>query len=237
MKILYYITYVYHRFFRFIYRRKGKYQSTDFEHHHHKMKHYKGLLLVVLLLFLFVKPTTADFLSEEDKTIAVADILHQSVVKISVDNGTGTGFYISPDEVITNNHVTHDANLILLTKFDGSTCLGVVKHANKDTDLSLIYSYCDGTPLKIAQSVKVGQSVLVMGNPLVVSFFLSKGIVSSLQEDGYVLTDAWVDHGNSGSPMVNLNGEVVGVIRADFKGTNIGAAVNIKRLNQFMKED
>src|SRR5690242_2530579 len=127
MKIFYFIAYVYHRLFRFVYHKKGNWQSKDFEYHHHKMKHYKGLLAIIaIVLILFSQHTTADFMSSEDKTVAVANILDQSTVKVTDENGTGTAFFISQDELITNEHVVKGLTTVFITKKSGSMCMANV---------------------------------------------------------------------------------------------------------------
>ncbi len=236
MRIFYYIAYVHHRFFRFLYRKKGNWQSREFEHHHHRMKYFRGLLLIVgIVLFLFTQPIIADQPTEQDKTELAADMLQTSIVKITKMDVTATGFYITPNEIITNHHVTAPSTTIFFTT-GNKTCFGDVIYTTEQPDLSLLHTDCTGTPLKIAQSAKVGQTILIMGNPLSTVSFLSKGIISAVS-DSFILHDSFTDHGSSGSPMVNLNGEVVGVVYGKFKGAdNIGIGVSIQALDQFLKE-
>jgi serine protease Do len=193
----------------------------------------KKLILIIGIALIFTsQSTTADFQSEEDKSVQVSDMLLQSTVTVL----GGTAFFIDKNHLITNAHVVTTNKSAFIKKSNGNECMADVIKTDEKKDLALLESYCDGMPLKLTDNVKVGQSVLVMGNPLIVSFFLSKGIVSSLREDGYILTDAFVDHGNSGSPLVNLNGEVIGVVKGGLEDTKIGAAINVQTLKQFIKE-
>lgn len=198
-----------------------------------KIKYIIGVIAFAVIFFVVTKPTTADFESEEMKSMNVAESLLQSTVTVL----GGTAFFISENELITNEHVVTDKKVVFIEKSDGTPCLADVVKTDKKKDLALLKAYCDGIPLKITDSVKVGQSVLVMGNPLIVEFYLSKGIVSSLREDGFVLVDMLLDHGNSGSPLVNMNGEVIGVIKGKLESTKIGAAITVKELKRFIKEE
>jgi len=235
MKLFYLIAYAYHRLFRFIYRRKGKYQTIDFQHHHHKMKKYKGLLaLVAIVLFLCTKTTTADIMTSEDKTIVLGESLPHSIVIVNDSLGHGSGFFISPHEVITDEHVIHNADNVSIVDNKGKQCPATVYYADSNEDLALLDTKCDGTPLKLATSVKIGQTVVMMGNPEDQQFFLTKGIVSNLSRY-FVGFDAMNIPGDSGAPILNLNGEVLGVARWVYNvSPRVGIATNDETLSEFI---
>lgn len=192
------------------------------------------ITLIACAVLFYVTPTTADTLTEEMKTVSVAESLLQSTVVITVFGGGGSGFYIEKDKIITNHHVVKDAKSVLFTTPNGTMCLADVIFTQKDHDLALLKTDCEGKPLTIADNVKVGQSVLTMGNPLGQAFYLSKGVVG-LMKDAEFLHDAVIDQGMSGGPVVNLNGQLIGVSQAYAKDApKISIAINIKTLSYFL---
>src|SRR4051812_24086073 len=105
------------------------------------MKKY-FVLFVVLILFI---PYTAqsDFLSEEDRTVNVVESLLQSTVVITTFEAGGSGFYISPNEIITSHHVVNELKTVLLKKSNGSLCFGDVVFSQSTPDLALIKTKCE----------------------------------------------------------------------------------------------
>ncbi len=208
-------------------------RSPRYWYHHRKLK---GLAIIGIVLFLFSQSTTADYLDEEAKTIQAVESLLQSTVIITVWQGGGSGFYISDHELITNQHVVKNAKAVLIKQHGGKQCLADVIFAKSDADLALLKTECSGKPIPLAQSVKVGQSVLSMGDPMYYEFFASKGIVGLLEE-GRLLHDASIDDGSSGGPVVNLNGELVGMNRATSGATpKISIAIDVPAISYFLYE-
>lgn len=199
-----------------------------------KIKLIGVTVLLAVILFIYVKPTTADFRTEEDKVVALGESLPHSIVVVSDSLGHGTGFYISSNEVITDDHVIHDANNITVMSKEGLPCPATVYYADSNEDLALLDTKCSGEPLKLATSVKVGQTVVMMGNPEDEQFFLSKGIVSNINKY-YVGFDAITFTGDSGAPIVDLDGEVLGVARYVFNVSPRAAlATSNITLNRFI---
>ncbi|WP_299664032.1 Do family serine endopeptidase [uncultured Ruegeria sp.] len=142
-------------------------------------------------------------------------------------NALGSGFVISEDGyIVTNNHVIAEADEILVEFFPGDGQPAeelVAKVIGKDekTDIALLKVEADG-PLKYVQFgdsdiARVGDWVIAMGNPLGQGFSVSAGIVSARNRalsgsyDDYIQTDAAINRGNSGGPLFNMHGEVIGV--------------------------
>ncbi len=142
-------------------------------------------------------------------------------------NALGSGFVISEDGyIVTNNHVIAEADEILVEFFPGDGQPAeelVAKVIGKDekTDIALLKVEAEG-PLKYVQfgdsdTARVGDWVIAMGNPLGQGFSVSAGIVSARNRalsgsyDDYIQTDAAINRGNSGGPLFNMNGEVIGV--------------------------
>jgi len=146
--------------------------------------------------------------------------------------GTGSGFLFSSDGFLfTNSHVVHNAELIKVMLYDGSTRLAALIGEDPDTDLAILkISEADFKPAKLgdAEILKIGQLVIAIGNPLGFQHTVTAGVVSALGRtlegqtgrmmDSMIQTDAALNPGNSGGPLINTDGEVVGVNTATIRG-------------------
>ena len=144
-----------------------------------------------------------------------------------VPGGSGSGFvYDDTGHIITNNHVIDDALKITVTFLDGESYAAEIVGNDADLDLAVLKinarnSYLHHLELGSSSELKVGQQVVAIGNPFGLSGSMTTGIVSQIgrllpQESGYsipnvIQTDAAINPGNSGGPLLNLNGEVVGI--------------------------
>ncbi len=199
------------------------------------MKKFKGMLAVIaIVLFIFSQPIKADDPTEEQATLQAVDIVLNSTVIITAGANEGSGFYISEHEIITNQHVVKDTKTVFFKKANGANCLGDVVFKQIDTDLALIKTDCEGKPLTLSEDVKVGQTVLAMGNPLGQEFFVSKGMVGLVNRNG-VLHDAAIESGMSGGPVVGLDGRLVGITQGHSKDMpRMSIAIDIKTLSYFL---
>ncbi len=134
----------------------------------------------------------------------------------------GSGFVISEDGfIVTNNHVIAEADRILIEFFTGEEREAKVIGTDPNTDLALLKVEADEpldfVPWGSSDDMRVGDWVMAMGNPLGQGFSVSAGIVSARGRalsgtyDDYIQTDAAINRGNSGGPLFNLDGEVIGV--------------------------
>jgi serine protease Do len=135
----------------------------------------------------------------------------------------GSGFVISSDGyIVTNNHVIEGADEILIEFFPGGTepLAATLVGTDPNTDIALLK--VDATDLPFvnfgdSDTARVGDWVMAMGNPLGQGFSVSAGIVSARNRelsgtyDDYIQTDAAINRGNSGGPLFNMDGDVVGV--------------------------
>jgi serine protease Do len=134
----------------------------------------------------------------------------------------GSGFVISEDGfVVTNNHVIEGADEITIEFFSGEELIAEVIGTDPNTDIALLKVEADG-PLPFvsfgnSDAARVGDWVIAMGNPLGQGFSVSAGIVSARNRalsgtyDDYIQTDAAINRGNSGGPLFNMDGAVIGV--------------------------
>jgi serine protease Do len=148
----------------------------------------------------------------------------------------GSGFIVTPDGyVVTNKHVTHNAINIYVTLSDGRRLPADLIAEAMYNDIAVIKIRTDNPlpPVKLGDSntVRQGDFVIAVGNSLGFTSTVSTGIISALnrdmgftQFDDYMQTDAAINHGNSGGPLFNATGEVIGVNSAIYTtGTDTGS--------------
>jgi S1-C subfamily serine protease len=150
-------------------------------------------------------------------------ILSNSIVLIKTRAGIGSGFYIKPNYILTNQHVVGNSPIVKISKKDGSNTSGVVMAYDESLDLALVaVPELNGTPLQLSSKrPQTGENVLAYGHPKGYQYSVSKGIVSSERKlpvkaaaltkmVTYVQSDVAMSPGNSGGPLLQ-NGTVIGV--------------------------
>ena len=166
-------------------------------------------------------------------------------------DSSGSGFVISADGlVVTNHHVIEDAESLTVV-LNGREYPAQVKGDDPATDIALLKIETDEplTYLELADSdgLRVGDWIMVIGSPLQLQNSVSVGVVSAKGRsinitpdaslENFIQTDAAINFGNSGGPLVNLSGEVVGIATAiNFGAENIGFAVPVNTLQGILPQ-
>jgi S1-C subfamily serine protease len=166
--------------------------------------------------------------------------------------GQGSGFIVSSDgTILTNAHVVADADRVTVILKDGRRFDGVVRGVDEVTDLAVVKINGSGLPvasLGDSDQVEVGDWAIAVGNPFGLDNTVTLGIVSTLNRSSamagipdkrldFIQTDAAINPGNSGGPLLNQNGEVIGIntaIRANAAG--IGFAIPINKAKEVMPQ-
>ena len=144
----------------------------------------------------------------------------KGVVSIVTDISTASGFIITDDGyVVTNFHVLDGATFVQANTFDDKSFIVEIVGIDELTDLALLKIEGNFGSLEFADSdeVQTGEKVIAIGNPLGLFLSVTEGIVSALKRTGpnnldiYIQTDVALNPGNSGSPLINKNGKVIGM--------------------------
>ncbi len=161
---------------------------------------------------------------------------------------SGSGFVIEGDgQILTNYHVIQNAERIMVKFSDGRSLQARVLGVDPDTDIALIKVDAKNlpvAPLGDSETLRVGEWVCAIGNPLAYEHTVTVGVVSYLGRklfdtslDNYIQTDAAINFGNSGGPLINGRGEVVGINSAiSQRASNIGFAVPINEARSILPQ-
>jgi S1-C subfamily serine protease len=165
-----------------------------------------------------------------------------SLVKIDVQSarrgnrpghdGSGSGFVFTPDGlVLTNSHVVHQSAKISLTFTDGGRSDAVLIGEDRDTDIAVLrteHAVFSPAPLGVSKRLRIGQIAIAVGNPFGFQFSVTAGVVSALGRsmrgasgrmmEEIIQTDAPLNPGNSGGPLLDSTGRVIGVNTATIQG-------------------
>ncbi len=207
-------------------------------------------IIYVLIILLLGLPSMA-YEADELKTITIYERINPTIVSIDaqVSDGfsTGTGCIVRSDGLIlTGSHVIDDSKEIEVKTHDGKSYKAtVVAKMGKNNDLALL-KINTKTPLKTVSfgnsaNVKVGQKVLSIGNPFGFSGTLTQGIVSRIDYTRHrIQTDAAINPGCSGGPLLNSDGEVIGISQSIYNPDNnisnigIGFAIPVDEAKKFI---
>jgi Do/DeqQ family serine protease len=169
-----------------------------------------------------------------------------------IQRGTGSGFIISSDgKILTNAHVVDGADSVTVTLKDGRTLAGKVLGADPVTDVAVVKIEAKDLPtVKLGNSerIQVGEWAIAIGNPLGLDNTVTVGIISARGRNSsqvgvgdkrveFIQTDAAINPGNSGGPLLNANGEVIGINTAIIQNAQgIGFAIPISKAQQIAEQ-
>jgi S1-C subfamily serine protease len=193
--------------------------------------------------------------------IDAVDKTKNAVVKIDVFKaakdgklrpaGAGSGFIFSSDGLVfTNSHVVEKADKIMVSLLNENEIEGFLIGKDPDTDLAILKVYTEGysvAKLGNADELKIGQFVIAIGNPYGYQHTVTTGVVSALGRtlrtqsgrlvDNVIQSDAPLNPGNSGGPMINTDGEVIGVNTAMIQGAQgLSFSVDINTAKEIARQ-
>ncbi len=213
----------------------------------------KRLILIFTYLIMLIMPVSAhNYSADEMVNISVYEKINPAIVAIDANLtdgfSAGTGCIVRGDGVIlTGSHVIEGAKDIDVTTFNGKVYKAtVLAKMGKNKDLALLkinpkqqlrtISFGD------SEQVKVGQKVLAIGNPFGFAGTLTSGIVSRIDyTKGRIQTDAAINPGCSGGPLLNSQGEVIGISQSIYNPDNnisnigIGFAIPVNEAKKFIQ--
>ena len=194
------------------------------------------LLIVCFLLFLSYDAYALEF--DVNKT-------YESVFIISSEDSVGSGFAINSKYIITNAHVIKNENNTFIHTYNGNKHIADVEIVDTDLDIAVLkVSDAELTYIKVADYnlTGVGEDVYIIGSPVNLSYSMTKGILSAkdrrIENNSYLQVNANVNPGNSGGPLLNGMGYVIGVNTfkvSDSEG--IGLAVPMTEVCDMLNEN
>lgn len=213
-----------------------------------KMRKY--ILSIVSMFFLALGQAFA-YTAEEEVYISVYENINPAIVTIDgiISDGftAGTGCIINPNgTILTGSHVVSQTKELEVTTYDGKVYKAkVLDNMGKNKDLAIIKIEPKGKlkTVKFGDSdgLKIGQRVLTIGNPFGFSGTLTQGIISRIDyAKGKIQTDAAINPGCSGGPLLNTSGEVIGINQSIYNPDNnisnigIGFAIPINDAKKFI---
>ncbi|MBU9713941.1 S1 family peptidase [Evansella tamaricis] len=171
----------------------------------------------------------------------------ESIVVVRAGGSKGTGFYISQDGlIITNHHVIENEPSIMVSFQEGDAYRAKMVESNEEIDIAILQiegESPDHPTLDFDNSWETGMPVFVIGNPLFFNFIANKGNVIGMTEDRdvpFLMLDAPIYRGNSGSPVINEAGKVIAVVFAtnrmeiDGEKRRVGLAVPVDYFKEYL---
>jgi hypothetical protein len=204
------------------------------------MRRFLSLLIIISVFIPVVIAQEAQRVVYDYSVMYEA--LNPSIVKIHADGGFGSGFLISQNGLIaTNHHVVENSRYLAVQFADGRKVKADLVVLNPRYDLAILKVNSSLVsslkalallPPEKDSTVKAGKPVVAFGSPLSQTFLMTQGIISKVEEN-VLLGDFLIQPGNSGGPLVNLNGEVVGI--NTFGQSGISGAVRVGLLRETLK--
>ena len=196
------------------------------------MKTANTKLILLLLLFFSISSNAQDvskLFDRLDPSVVTIEVVEYKVKdqKLNASGGLGSGIVISKEGLImTAAHVVESANEVSVKLLNGASYQADVVSSSSAADVALIKLRTKPANLKPvtvgnSSSSKIGEQILIIGAPLGLEHSLSvghisrkmnKNVISNGEMAGFIQTDASINHGNSGGPMFNMKGELIGIV-------------------------
>lgn len=194
-----------------------------------------SLICVVAVLLALPLSASAIGFTAEDK--------YNSVFVVTSGNSLGSGFAVGENCIITNAHVLDNPNNVMLTTYAGETYSAYLVGYDQDKDIAVLgVKDAKFTPLTIADysALNTGDDVYAIGAPKSMAYTLTKGVISAKEREigkyKYIQTDAAINEGNSGGPLLNDEGNVIGVNTLKMSDSEgIGLAIPMTVVSDFLK--
>ena len=199
---------------------------------------YLVLLFIVVLVSSCAQPIDHQhdlelLISIENALVNVVTRSKPAIVGLFVksveesQDRVGSGFIFRKEGyILTNHHVVHDARDIMVTLLDGSRLDAELVGTDQNTDIAVLKIEREEAfpvlPLADSSKVRVGQFAIAIGNPFALDYTVTTGVVSGksrsilrgfsfVRYQDFIQTDAWINTGSSGGPLLNIRGEVIGI--------------------------
>lgn len=202
------------------------------------MKTFKRIAIILFVLAMILASSLSAYAIGFD-----TEEVYNSVFVIYSGNSMGSGFAIGENCIITNAHVINNQYDVIIETYGGEMKRAFIVALDERIDIAVIgVADATFTPLRVADlsTVSVGDDVYAIGAPNSLAFTLTKGVVSSkerlVSRQKFIQTDAAINTGNSGGPLLNDAGEVIGVNSykmSDSEG--IGLAIPIDVVVSFLE--
>lgn len=202
------------------------------------MKPIRVLLsLLMVMAILLASPVSVSAIGFEAETI------YESIFVIYSGNSLGSGFALGTNCIITNAHVIADNSQISVLSYSGNEYKATVLGINESEDIAvLVVENGDFPYLAVADTsvMKTGDDIYAIGAPKGMAYTLTKGTVSAkeriIQNNSYIQIDAAINEGNSGGPLLNDNGQVLGMNTLKMSDSEgIGLAIPINRICDYLQ--
>lgn len=195
-----------------------------------------SLLVLAAVLFASVLPANAIGFDAEE--------VYKSVFVVYSGNSLGSGFAIGENCIVTNAHVIENVHSITLTSYEGDKYTASLLGIDEDKDIAVLVIKDASFPyLKMANlsTVKIGDDIYAIGAPKGMAYTLTKGTVSAkeriVENESFIQIDAAINEGNSGGPLLNDVGEVLGMNTMKMTDSEgIGLAIPANRIASTLKE-
>jgi S1-C subfamily serine protease len=197
-----------------------------------------------------VDPASNAVTEAEATVIRVARAMTPTVVSVVQEEGSGSGVIVDKSGVVlTNAHVVGNSRTVQVGLADGRTLQGQVLGRDPTVDVAVVRVNAQNLPIAPigdSDKLEVGQSAIAIGNPLGLERTVTAGVVSAVNRnprgislDGLIQTDAAISPGNSGGPLVDSHGRVIGINTAVLSGagaSGLGFAIPINLANDVVRQ-